>query len=154
MLTIVSFLHLVMFTFWNYYVLKLLRLETIMFSDAMLSDLNVVLCYVLSQWCCAGNGQLRVQIHSSNFYSTPVCTLWCQWWATFAEQVLKTEKAWSPLLFVVLWLEVTNLVNSSSTPVVQLIVPDRSIDHIWSEAKFYNIFLGFQSQVRKRFSNT
>jgi hypothetical protein len=36
--------------FWNYYVLKLLRLETITFSDAMLSDINVVLCYVLSQY--------------------------------------------------------------------------------------------------------
>ncbi len=39
------------FTFWNYYVLKLLRLETITFSDATLSDINVVLCYVLSQYC-------------------------------------------------------------------------------------------------------
>ena len=38
------------FTFCNYYVLKLLRLETIMFSDAMLSDINVVLRYVLSQY--------------------------------------------------------------------------------------------------------
>jgi hypothetical protein len=37
-------------TFWNYYVLKLLRLETITFSDAMLSDINIVLCYVLSQY--------------------------------------------------------------------------------------------------------
>jgi hypothetical protein len=49
------FLRFVMFTFWNYYVLKLLRLETITFSDAsfsdaMLSDINVVLCYVLSQY--------------------------------------------------------------------------------------------------------
>jgi hypothetical protein len=33
-----------------YYVLKLLRLETITFSDATLSDINVVLCYVLSQY--------------------------------------------------------------------------------------------------------
>jgi hypothetical protein len=39
-----------MFTFWNYYVLKLLRLEIIMFSDAALSDINIVLCYVLSQY--------------------------------------------------------------------------------------------------------
>ncbi len=39
-----------MFTFLNYYVLKLLRLETIMFSDATLSDINIVLCYVLSQY--------------------------------------------------------------------------------------------------------
>ncbi len=38
------------FTFWNCYVLKLLRLETITFSDAPLSDINVVLCYVLSQY--------------------------------------------------------------------------------------------------------
>ena len=36
-------LRFVMFTFWNYYVLKLLRLETITFSDATLSDINVVL---------------------------------------------------------------------------------------------------------------
>jgi hypothetical protein len=39
-----------MFTFWNNYVLKLLRLETITFSDATLGDINVVLCYVLSQY--------------------------------------------------------------------------------------------------------
>ncbi len=31
-------------TFWNYDVLKFLRLETIMVSDATLSDINVVLC--------------------------------------------------------------------------------------------------------------
>ncbi len=36
--------------FWNYYVLKLLCLETITFSDATLSDINVVLYYVLSQY--------------------------------------------------------------------------------------------------------
>ncbi len=39
-----------MFTFCNYYVLKLLRLETITFSDATLNNINVVLCYVLSQY--------------------------------------------------------------------------------------------------------
>ena len=44
------FLRFVMFTFWNYYVLKLLRLETITFSDATLSNINVVLCNVLSQY--------------------------------------------------------------------------------------------------------
>jgi hypothetical protein len=47
-LTTVTFLRFVMFTFWNYNVLKLLRLETITFSDAMLSGINVVLCYVLA----------------------------------------------------------------------------------------------------------
>jgi hypothetical protein len=47
--------------FWNYSVLKLLRLETLTFrnyyvtitiiiSDATLSDINLVLCYVLSQY--------------------------------------------------------------------------------------------------------
>jgi hypothetical protein len=45
-----TFLRFVTFTFWNYYVLKLLRLETITFSDATLSDINIVLCYVLSQY--------------------------------------------------------------------------------------------------------
>ncbi len=49
-LTTVTFLRCVMFTFWNYYVLELLRLGTITFSDATLSDINVVLCYVLSQY--------------------------------------------------------------------------------------------------------
>jgi hypothetical protein len=39
-----------MSTFWNYYVFKLLSLETITFSDATLSDKNVVLCYALSQY--------------------------------------------------------------------------------------------------------
>jgi hypothetical protein len=38
------------FMFWIYYVLKLLILETITFSDASLSDIYVVLCYVLSQY--------------------------------------------------------------------------------------------------------
>ncbi len=38
------------FTFWNYNVLKLLRLESITFTDATLSDINFVLCYVLSQY--------------------------------------------------------------------------------------------------------
>ncbi len=38
------------FTFWNCYVLKLLRLETITFRDATLSDINGVLCSVLSQY--------------------------------------------------------------------------------------------------------
>jgi hypothetical protein len=47
----VTSLHFLTFTFLNYYVLKLLHLETIMFSDAMLSDINVVLCYVMSQYC-------------------------------------------------------------------------------------------------------
>ncbi len=35
-----------MFTFWNYYVSELLHLETITFSDATLSNINVVLSYV------------------------------------------------------------------------------------------------------------
>jgi hypothetical protein len=46
----VTSLHFLMFTFWNYYVLKLLRLETITFSDATLCDVNAMLCYVLSQY--------------------------------------------------------------------------------------------------------
>jgi hypothetical protein len=46
---VLCFLRFVMFMFWNYYVLKLLHLETITFSDATLSNINVVLCYVLSQ---------------------------------------------------------------------------------------------------------
>ncbi len=40
------FLRFVMFTFWKYYILKLIRLETITFNDATLSDINVVWCYV------------------------------------------------------------------------------------------------------------
>ncbi len=49
-LTTVTSLRFLTFTFWNYYVLKLLRLETIKFSDATLSDINIVLCYVLSKY--------------------------------------------------------------------------------------------------------
>ncbi len=49
-LSTVMSLYILMFTFWNYYILKLLRLETITFSDAMLSDRNLVLCYILSQY--------------------------------------------------------------------------------------------------------
>ncbi len=44
------FLSFVMFTLWNPYILKLLHLETSTFSDATLSDINVVLCYVLTQY--------------------------------------------------------------------------------------------------------
>ncbi len=33
--------------------MKLLRLETITFSDATLSDIKVVLCYFLSQYCAS-----------------------------------------------------------------------------------------------------
>ncbi len=64
-----------MFTFWNYYVLKVLRLETITCSDSTLSDINVVLCYILSQYlffsgmawyCCqvAEKVRLIAQIHN------------------------------------------------------------------------------------------
>ncbi len=37
-------------TFFDVYILELLRLETIKFGNASLSDINVVLCYVLSQY--------------------------------------------------------------------------------------------------------
>ncbi len=42
------------FMFYNYYVLNLLRLETIT-SDATLSDINILLCYVLSLYHNANN---------------------------------------------------------------------------------------------------
>jgi hypothetical protein len=45
-LTTVTFLSFVMFTFWNSNVLKLLRLETVTFSDATLSDINVLSQYL------------------------------------------------------------------------------------------------------------
>jgi hypothetical protein len=51
------FLRFVMFTLWNYYILKLLHLETITFSDATLNDINVVLCYVLSQYHTIADGK-------------------------------------------------------------------------------------------------
>ncbi len=38
------------FTFSTYYVWQLLCFETITFCDATLSDINVILCYVLSQY--------------------------------------------------------------------------------------------------------
>ncbi len=44
-----TFLCFATFTCWNNDILKLLPLETITFNDATLSDINVVLCYVLSQ---------------------------------------------------------------------------------------------------------
>jgi hypothetical protein len=46
----VTSLRFLTFTFWNYYVLKLICLETITFRDATLSDIKGVLCYVLSQY--------------------------------------------------------------------------------------------------------
>jgi hypothetical protein len=48
-LTYSDLLCYVTFTFWNCYVLKLLRLETITCSDATLSDVSFVWFYVLSQ---------------------------------------------------------------------------------------------------------
>jgi hypothetical protein len=60
-LTTVMSLRFLTFTFWNYYVLKLLRLETVTFSDATLSDINIVLCYVLSQYL-KNNGSSRLKI--------------------------------------------------------------------------------------------
>ncbi len=53
--------------FWNSYVLKLLRLETLTFSDVTLSDINVVWCYVLSQY--------RISIYSFLGLSTIPATL-------------------------------------------------------------------------------
>ncbi len=44
-----TYLRFLTFTFWNSYILELLRLETLTFSDVTLSDINVVWCYVLSQ---------------------------------------------------------------------------------------------------------
>jgi hypothetical protein len=41
-----TFLRFVMFTFWNYYILKTLCLETIMFSDATLHKRCVLLHFV------------------------------------------------------------------------------------------------------------
>jgi hypothetical protein len=40
------------FTFWNYYVLKHLRLETITFSDGTLSEINIVLCTLFRSTSC------------------------------------------------------------------------------------------------------
>ncbi len=59
-----TFLSIVKFMFWNYNVLKLLPLETITFSDATLSDINVVLCYVLSPYD-------RALIHKANANPNP-----------------------------------------------------------------------------------
>ncbi len=50
--------------FWNYYILELLHLETITFSDATLSDINIVLCYVLSQYHLSeGWGAFLASVH-------------------------------------------------------------------------------------------
>ncbi len=49
LITVMS-LRFLAFTFWKCYILKLLCLETVTFCDATLSDINVVLCYVLSQY--------------------------------------------------------------------------------------------------------
>jgi hypothetical protein len=38
----VTSLRFLMFTFWNSYILKLLRFETLTFSDVTLCDINVV----------------------------------------------------------------------------------------------------------------
>ncbi len=59
------------FSFWNCYVLKLLHLETVTFSDATLSDINVVLCYVLSQYrLCRFN--LKLSTVSFIYFSNTV----------------------------------------------------------------------------------
>jgi hypothetical protein len=50
LLRTVTLLRYVTFTFWYSYVLKLVRLETLTFSDLTFCDMNVVWCYVLSQY--------------------------------------------------------------------------------------------------------
>ncbi len=63
-------LRFLMFTFWNSYVLNLLRLETLTFSDVTLSETNVVLCYVLSQYPLGSFrifSKIREDIRSSRF---------------------------------------------------------------------------------------
>ncbi len=56
-LTTVTSLRFLTFTFWNSYVLKFLRLETLTFSDVTLSDINVVWCFVLSQYLLRWSSQ-------------------------------------------------------------------------------------------------
>jgi hypothetical protein len=54
--------------FWNCYVLKLLCLETITFSNATLSNINVVLCYVLSQYPLITVHELNLNAYFSVYY--------------------------------------------------------------------------------------
>ncbi len=56
-----------MFPFWNSYILKHLRLETLTFSDITLIDINVVWCYVLSQYRWHDSQILRYQNHEQWF---------------------------------------------------------------------------------------
>ncbi len=74
------------FMFWNYYILKFLRLEAITFSDAMLSDINVVLCYVLSQYqprrlpLHGAEAQRARALWASTCAPPPWPTWWTTWW--------------------------------------------------------------------------
>ncbi len=79
------FLSCVMFTFWNSYVMKLLRLETITFSDAMLSDINIVLCYVLSQY----HVHHRSSTYADGIYNLRVLFVHWVYWLLFTNVVNK-----------------------------------------------------------------
>jgi hypothetical protein len=81
----VTSLHFLRFTFWNYNILKLLHLATIMISDATLSIINVVLCYVFSQY----------QIISVISISSPCLSHF------FFLTIVSTGDDCSPLLFAV-----------------------------------------------------
>ncbi len=71
------------FTFWKYYVLKLLRLETVTFSDATLSDINIVLCYVLSKYqfnaLLVRNQNWKIYFILIHFSSLLVCVRLKSW---------------------------------------------------------------------------
>ena len=85
-----TFLCFVTFTFWNSYVLKLLRLKTITFCDSTLSDIYVVWCYVLSQYW------LRNDLSSPRFISPRKMTSWSTIQIRAIGQWLKTP---SPCLY-------------------------------------------------------
>jgi hypothetical protein len=70
--------------FWNYYVLKPIRLETITFSDAKLIDIKIVLCYVLSPYRYGkGLAELIPERHKR-----------LQIWALFSHRTAKLVKNW------------------------------------------------------------
>jgi hypothetical protein len=63
--------------FFDVYILELLRFETIMFSDAALSDINVELCYVLSQYHIDSKEFVCFTLRLTNQWWYRVCEKTC-----------------------------------------------------------------------------
>ncbi len=124
-----------MITFWNCYVLKLLRWETITFSDATLSDINVVLCYVLSQYPKGANADnastwyYRKKGKNKRLGREALCTVI----ATLADAGMERESV--PLIF---WQFCSNEENKGRPLLEKLSV--ENFQKVFPRARVLNVY--------------